>query len=75
MVQMPRTDAIRGAICPLRNQKTPVSWDGGVGARLPASLKGAARVGGAEGPRGIGEGSDASTRRAQRSAKRGPRQR
>lgn len=49
MVQMPRTDAIRGAICPLRNQKTPVSWDGGVGARLPASLEGAARVGGAEG--------------------------
>lgn len=49
MVQMPRTDEIRGAICPPRNQKIPVSWDGGVGARLPASLEGADRVDGAAG--------------------------
>lgn len=49
MVQVPRIDEIRRAICPLRNQKMPVQWDGGIGARLPASVEGATKWDGAEG--------------------------
>lgn len=38
---MPRIDELRGAVRPLGNQKIPVLWHGGVGARLLASLEGA----------------------------------
>lgn len=68
MVQMPRIDEIRGAIWPRRNQKTPVWWDGGASAGLPASLGGANQVewrGGLLGRQGGGSTSTARKEHAE----------